>query len=58
MSDNDTNEFNNEVGNVAFRATFDNPHQLLRHGETGTALLTKKYHKLLKHRVFYLVIIL
>lgn len=36
-------DFNNEVGNVAFRATFLNPHQILRHGETGTAILTKKY---------------
>lgn len=36
-------EFNNEVGNVAFRASFPNPDRLLRHGETGTVLLTKKY---------------
>lgn len=36
-------DFNNEVGNVAFRATFPNPELLLRHGETGTVLLTKKY---------------
>lgn len=36
-------DFNNEIGNVAFRATFPNPEQLLRHGETGTVLLTKKY---------------
>ena len=28
-------EFNNETGNIAFRATFPNPHNLLRHGETG-----------------------
>jgi membrane fusion protein (multidrug efflux system) len=40
-------EFNNEVGNVAFRATFPNPEQLLRHGETGTVLLTKKYENAL-----------
>ena len=32
-------DFNNETGNVAFRATFDNPDGLLRHGETGTVLL-------------------
>lgn len=29
-------DFNNETGNIAFRATFPNPHGLLRHGETGT----------------------
>lgn len=28
-------EFNNETGNIAFRATFPNPKGLLRHGETG-----------------------
>lgn len=28
-------EFNNETGNIAFRATFPNPDKLLRHGETG-----------------------
>lgn len=28
-------DFNNETGNIAFRATFPNPHGLLRHGETG-----------------------
>lgn len=28
-------DFNNETGNIAFRATFDNQEQLLRHGETG-----------------------
>jgi membrane fusion protein, multidrug efflux system len=28
-------EFNNETGNIAFRATFPNPDRLLRHGETG-----------------------
>jgi membrane fusion protein (multidrug efflux system) len=40
-------DFNNEVGNVAFRATFPNPDRLLRHGETGTVLLTKKYENVL-----------
>ncbi len=40
-------DFNNEVGNVAFRATFPNPNQLLRHGETGTVLLAKKYNNVL-----------
>ena len=28
-------EFNNETGNIAFRAKFPNPDRLLRHGETG-----------------------
>lgn len=32
-------EFNNETGNIAFRATFPNPDGILRHGETGTVLM-------------------
>ncbi|HVI47334.1 MAG TPA: efflux RND transporter periplasmic adaptor subunit [Chitinophaga sp.] len=32
-------EFNNETGNIAFRATFPNPDKLLRHGETGSILM-------------------
>ena len=32
-------DFNNETGNIAFRATFDNSEKLLRHGETGTVLI-------------------
>ncbi len=32
-------EFNHETGNVAFRATFENPDGLLRHGETGKVLM-------------------
>lgn len=32
-------EFNNETGNIAFRATFANPEGLLRHGETGNILI-------------------
>jgi membrane fusion protein (multidrug efflux system) len=28
-------DFDNETGNIAFRATFPNPNALLRHGETG-----------------------
>ncbi len=28
-------DFNNETGNISFRATFPNPKALLRHGETG-----------------------
>lgn len=33
-------DFNNETGNIAFRATFPNPHGLLRHGETGNIQMT------------------
>lgn len=33
-------DFNNETGNIAFRAAFPNPTGLLRHGETGTVLMT------------------
>lgn len=32
-------DFNNETGNIAFRATFPNPDGLLRHGETGNIML-------------------
>lgn len=33
-------EFDNKTGTVAFRATFPNPKNLLRHGETGNILIT------------------
>ncbi|OGX88827.1 efflux RND transporter periplasmic adaptor subunit [Hymenobacter coccineus] len=33
-------DFNNETGNIAFRATFPNPGGLLRNGETGSILMT------------------
>jgi membrane fusion protein (multidrug efflux system) len=33
-------DFNNETGNIAFRATFPNPKGLLRNGETGSILMT------------------
>ncbi|PQJ73685.1 MULTISPECIES: efflux RND transporter periplasmic adaptor subunit [Polaribacter] len=33
-------EFNNETGNIAFRATFPNPDGILRHGETGSIIMT------------------
>lgn len=36
-------EFNNETGNIAFRATFSNPDGILRHGETGSVLMTTPY---------------
>lgn len=33
-------EFDNETGNIAFRARFPNPDKLLRNGETGKVLMT------------------
>lgn len=33
-------EFNNETGNIAFRAKFPNPDKLLRNGETGKVRMT------------------
>lgn len=33
-------DFNNETGNIPFRATFPNPKGLLRHGETGNIHVT------------------
>jgi len=36
--------FNNETGNIPFRADFPNPNGLLRHGQTGNVLI----HKVLK----------
>ena len=33
-------DFNNETGNIAFRATFPNPKGLLRFGETGNVVIT------------------
>jgi membrane fusion protein (multidrug efflux system) len=35
-------DFNNETGNIAFRATFANPDRVLRHGETGNILMPVK----------------
>jgi membrane fusion protein (multidrug efflux system) len=32
-------DFNNETGNIAFRAVFSNPKGILRHGETGNIFL-------------------
>jgi membrane fusion protein, multidrug efflux system len=32
-------QFNNETGNIAFRADFPNPDRLLRHGQTGNVLI-------------------
>lgn len=36
-------EFNNETGNIEFRAVFSNPDALLRHGETGNILMHLPY---------------
>ncbi|MGE4515183.1 MAG: efflux RND transporter periplasmic adaptor subunit, partial [Chryseobacterium sp.] len=33
-------EFDNETGNIAFRAKFPNPNKLLRNGETGKVRMT------------------
>lgn len=33
--------FNNETGNIPFRADFPNPEHLLRHGMTGTVVISK-----------------
>lgn len=38
-------DFNNETGNIAFRATFPNPKRILRHGETGKILMPVVYKK-------------
>lgn len=59
-------DFNNETGNIAFRATFPNPKGLLRHGETGKILLTtvekdaiiipqKATFEVLEHQFVYVV---
>lgn len=40
-------DFDNETGNIPFRATFPNPDGLLRHGETGTILSTIKHNQAL-----------
>ena len=38
-------QFNNETGNIPFRADFPNPDRLLRHGQTGNILI----HRTLKN---------
>lgn len=40
-------EFNNETGNIAFRAKFLNPDKLLRNGETGKVQMTMPIHNAL-----------
>jgi membrane fusion protein (multidrug efflux system) len=37
-------DFNNETGNIAFRADFPNPDGLLRHGQTGNVLIHRTLH--------------
>lgn len=34
-------DFNNETGNIAFRADFPNPNGLIRHGQTGNVLIKR-----------------
>lgn len=59
-------DFDNTTGNIAFRATFNNPHSLLRHGETGNILMDSRLHdaiiipqkatfEVLDHRYVYTV---
>jgi membrane fusion protein, multidrug efflux system len=40
-------QFNNETGNIPFRADFKNPDGLLRHGQTGTILI----HRTLRNAI-------
>lgn len=40
-------DFNNETGNIAFRATFPNPKSILRHGQTGNILMPVELHNAL-----------
>lgn len=37
-------QFDNETGNIQFRADFPNPDNLLRHGQTGTLLINETLH--------------
>lgn len=37
-------DFNNKTGNIAFRADFPNPDKLLRHGQTGTIVVSRVQH--------------
>jgi membrane fusion protein (multidrug efflux system) len=38
-------QFNNETGNIPFRADFPNPNGLLRHGQTGNVLIHRTLNK-------------
>jgi membrane fusion protein (multidrug efflux system) len=37
-------KFNNETGNIPYRADFPNPRRVLRHGQTGTVLIHRTLH--------------
>jgi membrane fusion protein (multidrug efflux system) len=37
-------QFNNETGNIPFRADFENPDDLLRHGQRGNVLIHRTLH--------------
>lgn len=39
--------FDNETGNIQFRADFPNPNNLLRHGQTGTLVINEMLHDVL-----------
>lgn len=36
-------DFDNKTGNIEFRATFPNPNNVLRHGQTGNVLMSTPY---------------
>ncbi|MDX1813001.1 MAG: efflux RND transporter periplasmic adaptor subunit, partial [Gammaproteobacteria bacterium] len=36
-------DFDNKTGNIEFRATFENPKSILRHGQTGNVLMSTPY---------------
>jgi len=40
-------DFNNQTGTIAFRATFQNPDRLIRHGETGNVVVTVPHKNVL-----------
>ena len=42
-------QFNNQTGNIPFRADFTNPDGLLRHGQTGTILIHRKLQTCSRH---------
>ena len=41
-------QVNYDTGNIAFRADFPNPDGLLRHGQTGTILISRKLHDVIE----------
>lgn len=40
-------DFDNQTGNIQFRADFPNPENVLRHGQTGTLLINETLHDVL-----------